>query len=261
MFRKLSRSIRRRIGNQARGRRFADSPVWRRSASSTEPAAKGDLEAFFDRNTTGPGLWKWRHYFDIYERHFSRFRGKSPTVLEIGVYSGGSLAMWRDYFGAGARIVGVDIEPSCKSYESEDVRIFIGDQADRGFWERLRQEVPKVDIVIDDGGHLPEQQMVSMEELLPHLAPGGVYLCEDIHRDRSPFASMVHGLADRLNNNRGEVATDDPERRSVVPSTGFQSRIKGIHLYPFVAVVETNETPREELVSTKRGTEWEPFLG
>jgi hypothetical protein len=40
-------------------------------------------------------LHKWMHYFDIYEHHFARFRGKSPTVLEIGVKGGGSLAMWK----------------------------------------------------------------------------------------------------------------------------------------------------------------------
>jgi SAM-dependent methyltransferase len=260
MFKKFSRSIRRRIGNQARGKRFAASPVWLALKSYENRPAKNDLEEFFDRNTDGPGIWKWRHYFDIYDRHFSKFRGAAPTVLEIGVFSGGSLAMWKDYFGPGAKIVGVDIEPDCKRYESTDVRIFIGDQADRDFWQGLRREVPKVDIVIDDGGHLPEQQMVSMEEMLPHLAPGGVYLCEDIHSERSSFASMVHGLADTLNNNRNQTAGTDPERRTVVPSTPFQSRVRGIHLYPFVAVIETNELPRTELVSTKHGTKWEPFL-
>ncbi len=53
------------------------------------------LREFFDRNTQGPGIWKWNHYFDIYDRHFRQFRGQEVHVLEIGVYSGGSLNMWQ----------------------------------------------------------------------------------------------------------------------------------------------------------------------
>jgi len=97
-------------------------------------------------------------------------------VLEIGIYSGGSLEMWRDYFGPKARIYGVDIEPACRVYESDSVNIFIGDQGDRQFWQ-FRRKVPALDIVIDDGDHNPEHQIVSVEELLPFLRPDRVYFC------------------------------------------------------------------------------------
>src|SRR4051812_8731031 len=53
------------------------------------------LRASFDAVTSGPGVWKWLHYFDIYHRHLERFVGKPVTIVEIGVYSGGSLSMWR----------------------------------------------------------------------------------------------------------------------------------------------------------------------
>ncbi len=62
-----------------------------------------------------------------------------------------------------------------------------------------RKTVPLVDIVIDDGGHLPEQQLVTLEELLPHVRPGGVYFCEDIHYNFNDFAAYVQGLSDNLN--------------------------------------------------------------
>ena len=65
-------------------------------------------------------IHKWEHYFDIYETHFSRFRDKSPIILEIGVFHGGSLQMWKNYFGKGCKIYGLDIEPRCKSLEEED---------------------------------------------------------------------------------------------------------------------------------------------
>ncbi len=66
--------------------------------------------------------------------------------------------MWRDYLGPKAIIYGVDTEPDCRVYENDGVKIFIGDQADRSFWREFRRKVPALDIVIDDGGHQPEQQ-------------------------------------------------------------------------------------------------------
>src|SRR5262245_46705450 len=56
------------------------------------------LRAFFDARTEGRGIWKWNHYFDVYHRHFERFRGQEVHILEVGIYSGGSLEMWHDYF-------------------------------------------------------------------------------------------------------------------------------------------------------------------
>ena len=138
------------------------------------------LAQYFLRNE-GRLLYKWHHYFEIYHRHFERFRNKRPVVLEIGVFHGGSLEMWRDYFGPGAHIVGVDIDARCLQFQNEATTVVIGDQADVAFLAQLRSRFPKIDIVIDDGGHTMVQQIVSFGELFPHLQPNGVYLCEDVH--------------------------------------------------------------------------------
>jgi hypothetical protein len=200
---------------------------------------------FFEAHKKGHGIWKWNHYFDIYHRHFSRFRGQEVHVLEIGIYSGGSLEMWKDYFGAACRIYGVDIEPSCKAYEDNTVKVFIGDQADRSFWQRFK----------------PEQQMAALEELLPHLRPGGVYLCEDVHGAFNRFASYVHRFAHDLTVCDQHVNhPEDNERRIVSPTTALQSAVNSIHLYPFVTVIERTDAPVAELVAPKHGTEWQPFL-
>ena len=74
-------------------------------------------------NNSHKRLHKWIHYFDIYETHFARFRGKAPVMVEIGVMGGGSLKMWKEYFGEGSRIVGVDINPDCKVHEGEGTPI------------------------------------------------------------------------------------------------------------------------------------------
>src|SRR5436189_28835 len=79
--------------------------------------------------------------------------------------------MWRSYLGNQSRIIGIDIEPACRQYKSDGVDILIGDQGDRRFWTSVRKSYPSVDVLIDDGGHTPEQQMTTLEEMLPHLDP------------------------------------------------------------------------------------------
>jgi hypothetical protein len=136
----------------------------------------------------------------------------------------------------------------------------IGDQSNREFLRKVVAEVPQIDIVVDDGGHAPMQQRTSLEELLPHLADGGVYLCEDVHNNNQ-FAEFAAGLALSLNRATSGLQTgEDPERRSVVKTSMFQASIKGVHFYPFVVVVEKRPQLLAELIAPKHGTQWEPFL-
>ena len=143
------------------------------------------LAQYFLRNT-GRLMHKWHHYFEIYHRHLQRFRGASPVVLEIGVYHGGSLQMWRDYFGPGVKLIGVDIDPRCRQFEDDATTILIGDQADRQFLAELRSRFPRIDVLIDDGGHAMPQQITTLGELYPHVQPRGVYICEDLHTSYMP---------------------------------------------------------------------------
>lgn len=139
-----------------------------------------DLEKYFRHNDKRL-IHKWIHYFDIYDRYFSRFRNKEIVILEIGVSQGGSLQMWKDYFGSKAKIYGIDVDPRCKAFEEEHIKIFIGSQSDRNFLKEVKQQIPPVDILIDDGGHTMKQQIVSFEELFEKVKDDGVYLCEDLH--------------------------------------------------------------------------------
>ena len=225
------------------------------SKNGTSQNGANPLRSYFDSVVGGRGIWKWLHYFDIYHRHFQKFIGQDVRVVEVGIYSGGSLNMWKAYFGPKCRIYGVDIEPACKRYEDERTRVFIGDQGDREFWREFRQQVPDVDIVIDDGGHLPQQQIVTMEETLPYLRKGGVYLCEDITGEHNRFAAYLHGFTAEMN----AFAVNNSTESKVLPS-GIQRSIGSVHLYPFVAVVEKAERAVDEFWAPKRGTEWQPFF-
>jgi hypothetical protein len=141
---------------------------------------QGFLHRYFLENSS-KRLHKWIHYFDIYERHFSRFRNTSPVMLEIGVFGGGSLEMWREYFGGGARIVGVDINPECKKHEQDSIEVFIGSQDDPAIIQQILRKYPRIDIVLDDGSHINDHMISSFELLYERIHPKGVYMVEDTH--------------------------------------------------------------------------------
>jgi hypothetical protein len=141
---------------------------------------KNDLLKYFENNKQRL-IFKWLHYFEIYDRYLSKYRQTDVHFLEIGIFQGGSLQMWKDYFGPKAKIMGVDHNPLCQQFEEDQVSIFIGDQADKTFLSRLKRELPRVDIVLDDRGRTMEQQINTFEAMYPHLSANGVYLCEDTH--------------------------------------------------------------------------------
>jgi hypothetical protein len=113
------------------------------------PARAGLWEIFHDQLDC-PST-KWSHYFGIYEGHIAALRDKPISLLEIGIYKGGSLTLWRKYFTQAA-IFGADIDPACLKHQREGVRVFIGNQADPAFLNSLVLETGDLDIVIDDGG-------------------------------------------------------------------------------------------------------------
>jgi cephalosporin hydroxylase len=212
------------------------------------------LADYAERHMVGRGLWKWTHYFDAYERHLAKFVGAEVNVVEIGVYSGGSLEMWRDYFGPHCQIIGVDIAEECRAYEDDQISILIGDQADPQFWREFLAQGRTIDVVIDDGGHQVAQQMATLEALLPSLSPGGVYICEDIAGVNNPFHADLAGLSRNLD----AWNAPNPRESRTVPCA-FQTMIAAIHRYPYLVIIERAADPPTEFISPRRGTEWVSF--
>jgi hypothetical protein len=130
------------------------------------------------------------HYLPIYERHFEKFRGMASRILEIGVAHGGSLQLWKWYFGEQAMIHGLDIDARCIRYEEDQISIYCGNQSDDCVLAFLADLVGPFDLIIDDGSHRPEDQAISFKALWPTLAPGGVYLIEDCH---ACFPALEYG--------------------------------------------------------------------
>jgi tetratricopeptide (TPR) repeat protein len=159
---------------------------------------RGSLDvAGFMEGTAKSSLWVdiLRHY----ERHFSEFRDSDIEILEIGVFNGSSLELWKQYFTK-ARFIGVDILPACKSLEDDRVSIEIGSQDDSGFLLGLTEKYHPT-IIIDDGSHLAHHVKFTFEKLFPSLPPGGLYVIEDM---------FVH-LKPRPNTWLGETEISPPD--------------------------------------------------
>jgi len=220
-----------------------------------------DLEKYFTENT-GRLIHKWKHYFEIYDRHFSRFRDREVYVVEFGVSQGGSLQMWKEYFGPKAKIFGIDINPHCKKFEDEQVEILIGDQEDRVFLKSLIKKIPRIDILIDDGGHTMQQQINTFEELFPYADDNGVYLCEDLHtsywpewgggyKKRGTFIEYSKNFIDFIN-------AWHSVQKNKLRVTDFTRSAHSLHYYDSVLVIE--KRAMEKPFHLKTGTATIPDL-
>ncbi len=124
---------------------------------------------------------KYINYFPIYDTLLKRFRNKKIIFVEIGVFSGGSLFMWRNFFGKKAKIIGIDLNPDIKRFEKYGFDIILGDQSSNKFWKKFFQKYGKVDVILDDGGHTNHQQITTVNNCVPNVKDGGILITEDVH--------------------------------------------------------------------------------
>ena len=200
-------------------------------------------------------ILKWKHYFDIYHRHFKHYRDKEVTIVEIGVFHGGSLQMWKNYFGPRARIIGVDINPACKQFEEDQIEIAIGSQEDERFLKQLADFSGPIDVLIDDGGHMMKQQLTTFAHLYPKVKDFGTYLVEDLHTSYKPgyggglkeatFINFAKKVLDQMHSWYSDELTVDFLTRSVY----------SMHCYDSIIVFD--KRPVDVPTSIQNGTETE----
>lgn len=217
-----------------------------------------DLKQYFKENT-GRHISKWEHYFDVYDRHFDKYRNQEIVILEIGVAQGGSLQMWKHYFGDKAIIYGIDIDPYCKTFEEENVHILIGSQSDRKFLREVRTTIPKVDILIDDGGHTMKQQIVTFEELFPHVKENGVYLCEDLHTSYwLIFGGGFKRCGTFIEYSKNFIDYLNAWHSSQLSVNDFTRSAGSVHYYDSIIVIEKErKMPPKQVHSGAPAFDWE----
>jgi SAM-dependent methyltransferase len=161
-------------------------------------------------------------------------------MIEIGCGEGGSLQLWKQYFGPYARIFGLDIRPECKAFEEEQIQVRIGDQSDEQFLCSVIEETGPAQIIVDDGSHMMAHITASFRCLYSRMAPDGVYLVEDLHtayweeyggglHKPESFIEFSKNLVDQLNAEHS---------RGSVEETDFSKSTLSMHFYDSVVVFE-----------------------
>jgi hypothetical protein len=121
------------------------------------------------------------YYLHNYEEYFAPLLAHDIRLLELGIYRGGSLLLWRDYFARGL-IVGLDMSPISLDDPTGRIRTYQGLQHDTALLDRIRHETAPegFDVVIDDCSHRGAETKISFWHLFDnHLKAGGLYVIED----------------------------------------------------------------------------------
>lgn len=120
------------------------------------------------------------HGYD-YGPVLDHLRDRPVRLLEIGVGGGASIKVWLDYFhNRDSRIFGVD-NSNCHHERNPRHILVHGDQSSSAFWTQfLCSNGYNWDVVIDDGSHMSSGIITSFECIWPYLAPGALYVIEDL---------------------------------------------------------------------------------
>ena len=164
-------------------RKYAPSPAW-----SEGPVDDDSIHGLGMKQFAKLGIYAtdkyWVHgYTQQYDRHFAHLRDKKIKLLEIGVFRGASLLLWKEAFPKGT-IYGIDKntaiwKPFLKGQQR--IHVLVGRQENQEFLKEKVVPEGLFDVIVDDGGHTPEEQLASFEVMWPMVAPGGIYVIEDLH--------------------------------------------------------------------------------
>jgi hypothetical protein len=188
---------------------------------------------------------KWENYFEIYDKWFPQYIGKHPHLMEIGVGGGGSIEMWLKYFENDVTIYALDYDKDSLDYkfDNADVRYSCVDQSSYEHWDAYLKDDPKFDIIIDDGSHIMDHQIVTLNRLFKHLNDGGIYIIEDVctsywsnygggFKKQTSFIEYVKNLIDLLNAQHVPGASPPKELTDMFPN------LKSATFYNNVVIIE-----------------------
>jgi len=120
------------------------------------------------------------NYCEKYEKYFPFDRLEPIQILEIGIYDGGSLRTWKEYY-PNSTVIGIDIEEKCSIHADERKHIYteIGSQNDQTFLKTVSNKWGKFDMILDDGSHQNSDVIFSFLHLFDSVKTGGIYVVED----------------------------------------------------------------------------------
>ena len=126
---------------------------------------------------SGTDKISYHRYDKIYPLYIDKYKDQEISLFEIGYENGNSFRMWKEYFPK-ATIYAMDID---KFLNDGKHRVFKGDQSNIYDLKRVTEEIVSCSLIIDDGSHIAEHQLLSFNYLFNNLlAYGGTYIIEDI---------------------------------------------------------------------------------
>ncbi len=133
------------------------------------------LEAGTDKSSN------FHNYTEVYSELFASLRDKPIKFLEIGIYRGNSVKLWENYFPNG-ELHFIDITDAYIQHSTSRSYYHFLSQSDRNALDQFgRNTGGEFDVIIDDGGHTMNQQIISFQHLFPFVKSGGIYIIEDLH--------------------------------------------------------------------------------
>jgi hypothetical protein len=147
----------------------------------------------FQTDTGGGDKDTVHSYIPHYERLLEPYR-KNSTFLEIGIWKGQSIKMWDEYF-VDSKVVGVEVfeERTGGLHEDPNYNVIVADATKLDFLNQI--EDLSFDVIIDDGSHYLQEQIISFNLLKGKMNKGGIYIIEDIKnidRNRRYFEDSLH---------------------------------------------------------------------
>jgi len=115
----------------------------------------------------------YHQYLDFYQEYLEPYKNSMSRMLEIGVKTGASIRMWRDWLPQHTQIEGWDIR-NLPTIENTNLKIV--DQTNK---EQIYQNISGVyDFILDDGLHSQQSIETSFSCLFPFCK---IYIIEDLH--------------------------------------------------------------------------------
>jgi SAM-dependent methyltransferase len=185
------------------------------------------------------------NFLAFYCQFLEKIRHNPVRVLDIGVLKGESARMWRDYFQNG-HIIGVDINVAAREHVGERLSIHIADQSNEDDLAVIAKELGPFDLIVDDGSHVWDHQILTFKRLMPCVVPGGFYILEDLDTSYGEYVANYRGansfgisaanylkeLSDWVIANRVIVDGEppDPDIRRIWPIVDFVAFARGTSL-------------------------------
>jgi len=126
---------------------------------------------------------KWESYLDLYDNLFDTRRESLQTFLEIGIQNGGSLEIFAQYFPKATKLLGIDINPKCKTliFKDQRIKVLVGDANSTKILSSVLEEKTLFDVIIDDGSHTTKDIIQTFCLYFPLLNENGIFVIEDLH--------------------------------------------------------------------------------